>query len=120
VGAFLEQERGKCQCIGAHNHGGKAMPEGKGFGVQKRGSIGDVKETKRFENKMSRSLWRGISLFIEGELSLKPTKGCRLASALVVSVIEPIESNLLVDACHRSRINANCRRPIWLATGQRS
>jgi len=84
VGAFLEQERGKCQCIGAHSHGGKAMPKGKGFGVQKRGSIGDVKETKRFENKMSRSLWRGISLFIEGELSLKPTKGCGLASALVV------------------------------------
>jgi hypothetical protein len=46
--AFWEYERRKCRCIGAHKHGGKAMPKnlkGKGFGVQTGGSIGDVKET---------------------------------------------------------------------------
>jgi len=26
AGALLEEERRKCQCIGAHKHGGKAMP----------------------------------------------------------------------------------------------
>ena len=41
----------KCQCIGAHKHGGKANPEGKGFGVQTSGSSGDVRETKRFEGQ---------------------------------------------------------------------
>jgi len=78
AGAFLERERRKCRCIGAHKHGGKAMPEGKGFGVQTSGSIGDVKETKRLRNKMNRSLWRGISLTIERRTeSLRAYKGVR-------------------------------------------
>jgi len=77
--------RGEDAGVSAHtNMVAKQYPKkGKGFGVQTNGSIGDVKETKRFKYKMNRSLWRGISLFIARRTeSFKPTKACGLASVL--------------------------------------
>lgn len=70
--------------------------------MQTNGSMGDVKETKRFENKMNRSLWRGNSLFMENR---EPQAYIGLRSC--VSALWSRSSNRLrvivfLDACRHS------------------
>jgi hypothetical protein len=89
--------------------------KGKGFGVQTGGSIGDVKETKRFEEQdepvlVARHLVEGF----------KPIKACGLASVLCdLGHRNRLGVIVFHDACRHSGITRIVGN-LWLTTGQPS
>lgn len=99
------KRRGENASVSAHtNMVAKQCPIREGFGVQTSGSIGDVKETKRLVEQDEPVLVARHCSSKENRVLQSLQRCAVLRQLLVVSVIEPIESNRLVNACRHSRI----------------
>jgi hypothetical protein len=76
--------------------------------VQARGSTGDGRETRGGEYKMSRSLRRITSLLAKESTVSQACKSTRSQARSCISVVEPNESNRLLDTFRRYRISRDC------------